>query len=47
MILYPMKYGPDFLWMFDDDKINISRKPGKKQKENLGAPEKVKHEKEI
>ena len=37
------------LLLFDDNKIKMIRKPGKKQKENPvgGAPEKVKDEKEI
>ena len=34
--------------LFNDNKIKMTRKPGKKQKENpVGAPGKVKNEKEI
>ena len=33
--------------LFDDNKVKMARKPGKKQKQNLGAPGMVKYEKEI
>ena len=34
------------LWLFDDIKIKMAKKPGKKQK-GKGAPGKVKDEKQI